>query len=168
MAPRLLALGLMLIAARPLFADTSVVAPSTPSTAQATAAAKKLWSAVRAHDRKRIAAAVGPQVRMWAHAAGLATDDDYQAEIERAQFAEKMLTLELGAEPAGDWRAIKAPLATNAEVVWVGATVQAKSGSEGHGLRSGDLSFGVRLVDGRALVVAFDVAYSESKRIFSR
>jgi hypothetical protein len=105
---------------------------------------------------------------MWAHLAGLATDDDYQADVERAKFAEVMMTLELGGEPATDWSPIKAPLTSTPDTVWVGASVQATTGEEGHGARTGDLSFGVRLVEGRARVVAFDVTYAESHRIFSR
>jgi hypothetical protein len=151
------------------FADASIEAPPRPSLAQATAAARRLWKAVRARDRNAIAAAVDKQVRMWASLAELAVDDNYQAEVDRASFAARMLTLELGDEPATDWHAVvKPPLKGSADMAWVGAAVQARTGSEGHGARTGDLSFGVRFRDGRALVVAFDVVYGESHRIFSK
>ncbi|HZS42433.1 MAG TPA: hypothetical protein VFF06_36635 [Polyangia bacterium] len=152
-----------------LLADASVRAPAPPSSAQAIGAAKRLWSAIRAHDPGRIGAAVGARVRMWASFAGLAHTDDFEADIERARFAEQMTTLELGGEPARDWHPLaKPPLAAAAGTVWMGATAASTTAQEGHGTRSADLAFGVRLVDGRALVVAFDATYAESHLIFSR
>jgi hypothetical protein len=165
------AVGLALIAAAPspLSADESIRGPAQPSSAQAIAAAKRLWSAVRARDRGRIAAAAAAPVRMRASVAGLVVKDDHEADVERARFAELMTELDLGTERAEGWRRLEQPpFTTPAGTVWVGADVQASTGSEGHGARTGDLAFGVRLVGGRALVVAFDVSYAESHLIYSR
>jgi hypothetical protein len=161
--------ALLILAPSSLLADASVRAPAPPTSAQAIVVAKRLWSAIRAHDPNRIGAAVGARVHVRASVAGLAVTDDFETDVERGRFAERMTTLELGSEPARDWHRIaQPPLAAAPGTVWIGAGVASTTGEEGHGARSAGVAFGVRLVDGHALVVAFDVTYGESPLIFSR
>lgn len=138
--------------------------------AQAMASAKRLWSAIRSHDRSRIAAAVGATVHTRADLVGSAGKIDHETDVERARFAESIRTLDLGDEPANDWRAVAAPnSAPGPGITWIGADVTSSAGvREGHGARTANLTFGVRLVGGRALVVAFDAIYGEAGLIFSR
>jgi len=161
---------LALVALSPrLPADTAVRDPAAPSVPQAMAAAKRLWSAIRAHDRARIGAAVAAAIHTRAALFDEAGKRDHELDVERARFAEKMRTLELGGEPATNWRSIEAPYSVGPGAVWVSADVESAAGvHEGHGARTATLSFGVRLVGGRALVVAFDAVYGESPLIFSR
>jgi hypothetical protein len=159
----------LILAPASLLADASVRAPAPPTSAQAVAVAKRLWSAIRSRDPKRIAGAVAARVHLHASLAELVVKDDFETDVERARFAERMTTLELGTEAARDWHLIaEPPLSTPPGTTWVGAAVASSTGEEGHGARIADVAFGVRIVDGHALVVAFDINYGESHLIFSR
>jgi hypothetical protein len=163
------ALAAVLAIPSALRADTEVRSPLAPTSSQALSAAKRLWSAIRSHDRARIAAAVDARVHTRAALVGTAGKNDHETDVERARFAEKMTTIDLGSERAEGWHAIEAPFALGPGIAWIGAEVESAAGvGEGHGARTASLTFGVRLVGGRALVIAFDAIYGESRLIFSR